>query len=168
MRWLLLWQSTDSAAVAHRPSCSVAGGILPHQGWNLCPQQWQVDSQPLDPQGSPLSVLLWREVGDLIRPMFCIHSFEALRDAMTWNPRISRKAGTPMTLPPGPGVVAPYAVQRFTDHRSPLHLKLQRIWSPPQDRLAQNQVPFFSVFWHCCAACGILVPNQRSNPCPLH
>ncbi|KAI4543261.1 hypothetical protein MG293_006055 [Ovis ammon polii] len=46
-----------------------------------------------------------------------------------------------MTLPPGPGVVAPYTVQPFTDHRSPLHLKLQRIWSPPRDRLAQNQVP---------------------------
>ncbi|KAG5210766.1 hypothetical protein JEQ12_015960 [Ovis aries] len=46
-----------------------------------------------------------------------------------------------MTLPPGPGVVAPYTVQPFTDHRSPLHLKLQRIWSPPRDRLAQNQIP---------------------------
>ena len=93
LRWLLLLQSTGSAVVAHGPSCSVAGAILPEQGWSLCPPQWQVDSQPLDPQRSPFSVLLWREVGDLNQAHVCIHSFEALRDAVTWNPRISRKAG---------------------------------------------------------------------------
>ena len=42
-----------SVVVAHRPSCSVACGILPDQGSNLCPLHWQADSQPLRHQGSP-------------------------------------------------------------------------------------------------------------------
>ena len=33
-------------------SCHVACGILPEHGWNLCPLHWEVDSQPLDYQGS--------------------------------------------------------------------------------------------------------------------
>ena len=41
-----LWHA-GPAAVAHRLSCSVACGILPDQGSNLCPPRWQVDSQPL-------------------------------------------------------------------------------------------------------------------------
>ena len=39
--------------VAYGPSCSVACGILPDQGSNLCPLHWQADSQPLCHQGSP-------------------------------------------------------------------------------------------------------------------
>ena len=35
-------------------SCSVACGIFPDQGLNPCPLHWQVDSQPLRHQGSPL------------------------------------------------------------------------------------------------------------------
>ena len=46
-------QSTGSVAVAHRPICSVACGILPDQGSNPCPLHWQADSQPLHHQGSP-------------------------------------------------------------------------------------------------------------------
>ena len=42
-----------SVVVAHGPSCSVACGILPDQGSNLCPLHWQADSQPLRHQGSP-------------------------------------------------------------------------------------------------------------------
>ena len=42
-----------SAAVAHGPSCSVACGIFPDQGWNPCLLHWQADSQPLCHQGSP-------------------------------------------------------------------------------------------------------------------
>ena len=45
-----------SVAVAHRPSCSTACGILLDQGSNLCPLHWQVDSQPLYHQGSPFLV----------------------------------------------------------------------------------------------------------------
>ena len=37
-------------------SCSPAGGILPGQGWNLCPLHWQADSYPPYQQGSPMSI----------------------------------------------------------------------------------------------------------------
>ena len=55
----LLLQSTGSrragsVVVAHGPSCSVACGIFPDQGSNPCPLHWQVDSQPLRHQGSPM------------------------------------------------------------------------------------------------------------------
>ena len=58
LSWPLLLRSTGSrragsAIVAHRPSCSVACGILPAQGSNPCPPHWQADSQPLHHQGSP-------------------------------------------------------------------------------------------------------------------
>ena len=56
-RPLLLWNTgsrrAGSVIVAHRPSCSVACGIFPDQGSNLCPLHWQADSQPLRHQGSP-------------------------------------------------------------------------------------------------------------------
>ena len=42
-----------SVVVAHGPSCSVACGIFPDQGTNLCPLHLQADSQPLCHQGSP-------------------------------------------------------------------------------------------------------------------
>ena len=57
LRWLLLLWSTGSrhegfsscgarasVVVAHGLSCSVACGIFPDQGLNLCPLHWQVDS----------------------------------------------------------------------------------------------------------------------------
>ena len=56
-RPLLLWSTgsrrAGSVIVAHGPSCSVACGIFPDQGSNLCPPHWQADSQPLRHQGSP-------------------------------------------------------------------------------------------------------------------
>ena len=36
-------QNAGSVVVAHRLSCSVACGIFPDQGSNLCPLHWQVD-----------------------------------------------------------------------------------------------------------------------------
>ena len=51
---------TDSAVVAHGPSCSAACGILPDQGSNPCPLHWQADSQPLRHQGSPWSTFWCR------------------------------------------------------------------------------------------------------------
>ena len=58
LSWSLLLRSTGSrcagsVVVAHGPSCSVACGIFPDQGSNLCPLHWQADSQPLCHQGSP-------------------------------------------------------------------------------------------------------------------
>ena len=56
-RPLLLWSTgsrrAGSVIVAHGPSCSVACGIFPDQGPNLCALHWQADSQPLRHQGSP-------------------------------------------------------------------------------------------------------------------
>ena len=46
-------EGTGPAAAAHGLSCSVACGIFPSQGWNLCPLHWQGDSQPPDHKGSP-------------------------------------------------------------------------------------------------------------------
>ena len=58
LSWPLLLRSTGSRCagsviVAHGPICSVACGIFPDQGSNLCPLHWQADSQPLRHQGSP-------------------------------------------------------------------------------------------------------------------
>ena len=60
----LLLRSTGSrhagsVIVAHGPSCSVACGIFPDQGSNLCPLHWQADSQPLCHQGSPVFLSLF-------------------------------------------------------------------------------------------------------------
>ena len=59
----LLLRSTGSrhagsVVVAHGPSCSVACGIFPDQGLNLCSLHWQADSQPLRHQGSPFNCVL--------------------------------------------------------------------------------------------------------------
>ena len=55
---LSLWSTgsgrAGSVVVVHRPSCSAACGIFPDQGSNPCPLHWQVDSQPLHHQGSPI------------------------------------------------------------------------------------------------------------------
>ena len=44
---------TDLIAVVHRFSCSVAYGIFPDQGSNLCLLHWQVGSSPLSHHGGP-------------------------------------------------------------------------------------------------------------------
>ena len=58
----LLWSTSSrragSVVVAHGPSCSAACGIFPDQGSNPCPLHWQVDSQPLSHQGSPILLFL--------------------------------------------------------------------------------------------------------------
>ena len=45
---------TTGLVVVHRSSCPVACRIFQDQRLNLCFLHWQVDSQPLDHQGSPL------------------------------------------------------------------------------------------------------------------
>ena len=47
-----------SLVVMHGPGCPVARGIFPDQGLNPYLLHWQVDSQPLDHQGSLLLGLL--------------------------------------------------------------------------------------------------------------
>ena len=56
--WRLFLQSMAlgaqvSIVVAHELSCSTVCGILPDQGSHPCPLRWEVDSYPLDHQGSP-------------------------------------------------------------------------------------------------------------------
>ena len=43
---------------AYSFSHPMACGTFPNQGSNLCPLHWQVDSQPLNHQGSPNQVIL--------------------------------------------------------------------------------------------------------------
>ena len=47
------FESTGSVLVAHKLSCSLACEIFLDQGSNLCLLHWQVDSLPLNHQGSP-------------------------------------------------------------------------------------------------------------------
>ena len=54
-----LWTAGSVAAVPGL-SCSVTCGVFPDQGSNLCPLHWQVDSLPLDRQGSPVVVIFSR------------------------------------------------------------------------------------------------------------
>ena len=52
-------QGTGSVIEVHRLSSSIACGIFPDQGLNLCLLHWQVDSSPLSLQGSTqISALL--------------------------------------------------------------------------------------------------------------
>ena len=50
-------ESTGSVGVGHGLSCSMACWIFPDQALKQCPLHWQVDSCPLNPQGSPHHVL---------------------------------------------------------------------------------------------------------------
>ena len=71
LQWLLLLRSTgfstcgswalsmDSIVVAHRSSCSEAGGILLDSGSNPYLLHWQADSLPLSHQGSPDNYILY-------------------------------------------------------------------------------------------------------------
>ena len=45
---------TGSVVVAHGLGCPSACGIFLDQGLNSCPLNWQMDSQPLGHQGSPI------------------------------------------------------------------------------------------------------------------
>ena len=48
-------EPVGSVLVAHGLSCTTACGIFLDQVSNPCPLHWQVDSYPLDHQGSPFS-----------------------------------------------------------------------------------------------------------------
>ena len=50
-------KSTGSIVTVHRLSCSAACEIFLDQGLNLCLPHWQVDSLPLNHQGSPRKIL---------------------------------------------------------------------------------------------------------------
>ena len=78
LRPLSLWSTgsgrAGSVIVAHGPSCSVACGIFPDQGSNLCPLHWQADSQPLSHQGSP-RIVFWELYFNVKKFAWCPHNF---------------------------------------------------------------------------------------------
>ena len=51
--WITINCGKFSVVVGHGLSNSAACGIFPDQRWNPRPMHWQVESQPLDHQGSP-------------------------------------------------------------------------------------------------------------------
>ena len=53
LQWL---PHVGSVIVAHRLRCSESCEIFPDQGLNLCPWNWQVDSNPLYHQENPCQV----------------------------------------------------------------------------------------------------------------
>ena len=71
LQWLLLFQSTGSI-VGAQELCSQACGIFLDQGSNPSPLHWQVDSQPLDHQGSPNSLTNSRIFLSVQRGFLCI------------------------------------------------------------------------------------------------
>ena len=86
----LLLRSTGSrcpgsVVVAHRPSCSVACGILPGQGSNPCPLHWQVDSQPLRHQGSPK----WYDIDHWVNIM--LQAFKATNHCWERQSKVKRQ-----------------------------------------------------------------------------
>ena len=58
--------------MAHGLSCSVACGIISDQGLNLCPLHWQVESNPLYHQGSPI-FFAWYDLFKAINKKKIIH-----------------------------------------------------------------------------------------------
>ena len=59
-------RNEGSVGVARWLSCSVACGIIPGQGSNLCALHWQADSYPLYHQGSPVLVPLLFKKKDVV------------------------------------------------------------------------------------------------------
>ena len=56
--------------MAYELSCSVACEIFPDQGSNPCLLHWQVDSLPLNHQGSPLIVILIYLITNEVEQLF--------------------------------------------------------------------------------------------------
>ena len=77
MWWLLSSQSADSVVVGHGPSCPVACGIFPDQGWKPSPLLWQADSYPLHHRGSPNSM------GFDNRTVTCIYQHSIIQSFFT-------------------------------------------------------------------------------------
>ena len=70
-------QRADSVVVGHGPSCPVACGIFPDQGWKPSPLLWQVDSYPLHHRGSPNSM------GFDKRTVTCIYQHSIIQSFFT-------------------------------------------------------------------------------------
>ena len=60
--WLSGSRELALVVVVHRLSCSAVQGISLDQGSDQCPLHWQVDSKPLDHQGSPFQPFILQVV----------------------------------------------------------------------------------------------------------
>ena len=87
LHWVFIAAPELSRVVAHRLSHTLAWGIFPDQGLNLRSLYWQVDSQPLDHQGSPKVYYYYFFL--IQRPLFIVWSLShdtTLCDPMDCSP----------------------------------------------------------------------------------
>ena len=68
LQWL---QHMGSVVVSHGLSCPAASGIFPDQGSNLCSLPQQVNSQPLDHQGSSGLSFIFKKTLVPLAPDLC-------------------------------------------------------------------------------------------------
>ena len=132
--------------MAHGLSCSTACGIFPDQGSNPCPLHWQADSQPLHHQGSPYFFFFFKRDDPFIYLFIYLW--------LCWV-FISVRGLSLVTASGG------HSSSRC------MGLSLSRpllLWSTGS-RCAGSVVVAHGP--SCSTACGI-VPDQGSNPCPLH
>ena len=74
----------------HRLSCPSAHGIVPKQGFNPNPLHWQVDSSPLDYQGSPSPLLFIQ--------FFYTEHFNTYRKVNDWASLIAQLVKNPPAM----------------------------------------------------------------------
>ena len=79
---VVAFYSTGSTVVAHRLSCLLACGIFLHQGSSLRSLHLQVDSSPLDHQGSAPAPLLNNSLSISKVPLFEQYMIRQLKDVL--------------------------------------------------------------------------------------
>ena len=94
--WLLGSRSWASVVGLHRLSCSMARGIFPDQGSNLCLLHWQTDYLSLNHPGSPELFYFyqkWLPLSEHTEIIGCLCSVVSSETALSWETAwpISRK-----------------------------------------------------------------------------
>ena len=84
--------SSDSVIVVHRLSCSVACGIFPDRGLNLCPLHWQADSYPPRHQGNPDLFFIFKNLIHLEHVLEHTERYECINIApiATWTSLVAQ------------------------------------------------------------------------------
>ena len=149
-RWLLLWgtgsRRAGSVVAAHGPSCSVACGVFPGQESNLCPLHWQVDSLPLNLQGSPRKSFSF----PVTQPAECL----LLAWTQTWPIRAFCSPAT--TIHPGLGMwPTSFQWARFCARPS------DGVTGPVRSRLPPGGWPYP---WHSHPVCPLRLSSASFHP----
>ena len=76
------WWPTGAVVAADRLNGSVACGIFPHQGLNLCLSRCQADSSPLSHQGNSLVSHSFRPLQCLVNPSKMLAFLRFLHSAL--------------------------------------------------------------------------------------